>query len=321
MNLQQLEYIIAVDRYRHFAKAAEACFVTQPTLSMMVQKLEEELGVKIFDRARKPVTPTREGAEIIARARELLTKASSLKTFAAELKGEIKGELHMGIIPTLAPYLLPLFLKTFTQKYPHLRIFIREMITTDITDQLKAGKLDIGLLATPLHDQQLLEYPLFYEEFYAYTHDPAKPGKSKMILPREIDIHQLWLLEEGHCMRNQVFDLCELKKKDNEADKLHYEAGSIETLINLVDNSQGITIVPHLATLLLKPSQQKKIREFTNPKPVREISLVTVRDFPRKTLLDNLSAVIRKSIPLSLSRTALKPKQHSIVPVNGTTVT
>lgn len=314
MNFQQLEYILAVDKHRHFAKAAEQCFVTQPTLSMMVQKLEEELGIKIFNRDMKPVEPTKEGQEIIARAKELLAKAGLLKAYAAELKGENNGELHLGIIPTLAPYLLPLFLKSFTEENPALRVFIKEMVTNDIIEKLKTGELDIGILATPLQETQLSEQPLFYEEFYAYISSEKKLPAKKLLLPKEIDLNQLWLLEEGHCMRNQVFNLCELKKKDKRSDGLHYEAGSIETLINLVDKSRGITIVPHLATLLLKPSQQLKLHKFAEPKPVREISLVTIRDFPRKKTLENLRASILQHIPPNM----LRPGKKKIASIETT---
>lgn len=296
MNLQQLEYVLALAEHRHFGRAAEACFVTQPTLSMMVVKLEEELGLRLFDRSKKPVQPTREGELVIAHAREILAGAESLRALAGEIRGEVRGELHLGIIPTLAPYLLPLFLQAFTEQHPHLKVFIKEMVTSDILLKLKDGQLDVGLLATPLHEEGLEEFPLFYEEFFAYSSEPARPGK-KLILPADIHLNKLWLLEEGHCMRNQVFDLCELKKKDLESDRLHYEAGSIETLINLVDNSAGITIVPYLATLLLKPEQKKKLRPFADPKPVREVSLVAVEGFPRKKLLNSLLKQISATVP------------------------
>jgi len=315
MNFQQLEYILAVDKHRHFAKAAEKCFVTQPTLSMMIQKLEEELEIKIFNRDIKPVEPTKEGYEIIRRAKELLTKAGLIKAYAAELKGENKGELHLGIIPTLAPYLLPLFLKSFTEKYPYLKVYIKEMLTNDIIEKLKKGDLDIGLLATPVQEPQLAEQVLFYETFYAYASANNNIPAKKLLLPRELDLNQLWLLEEGHCMRNQVFNLCELKKQDKRSTWLYYEAGSIETLINLVDKSNGITIIPHLATLFIKPFQAKKMYEFADPKPSREISLVTIRDFPRKNLLENLKASILDSIPLSL-RSSLKKKVIGIGNIN-----
>jgi LysR family hydrogen peroxide-inducible transcriptional activator len=296
MNLQQLEYILAVDNYRQFALAAEKSFVTQPTLSMMIKKLEDELGIKIFDRSRQPVTPTREGVEIIKRARQVLAGASHLKEFAKELSGEITGELRLGIIPTLAPYLLPLFIKSFTRKHPSLKIYIREMITNDIIAKVKAGELDMGLLATPLHEPQITEHPLFHEELFAYASRHEHLPKKKYLLPKEIDLHHLWLLEEGHCLRNQVYNLCELKKLQTDSENLHYEAGSIETLINLIDRHEGITIIPYLATLHLKVAQKKNVREFANPKPVREISLVVSESFPRKKLLQHLKDEIKGAI-------------------------
>jgi LysR family hydrogen peroxide-inducible transcriptional activator len=302
MNLQQLEYIVAVEKHRHFAKAADASFVTQPTLSMMIQKLEDELGVKIFDRKKQPVEPTKEGEEIILRAKQVLAEVGYLKEFTAELQGEITGELHLGIIPTLAPYLLPLFLKPFSQKYPHLKIYIKEMVTNDIIAKLKTGDLDMGILATPVHEPQLSEHPLFYEEFFAYASKSEKLGKKKYLAPKEINIEHLWLLEEGHCLRNQVFNLCELKKQEDATDNLHYEAGSIETLINLVDKYEGVTIIPHFATLNLNASQQENVREFAEPKPVREISIVVTKSYPRKKMLQNLKAEIISVIPFEVNR-------------------
>ncbi|CAN5203823.1 hydrogen peroxide-inducible genes activator [soil metagenome] len=297
MNFHQLEYIIAIDTYRHFAKAAEKTFVTQPTLSMMVQKLEEELGIRIFDRSKQPVVPTPEGIEVIIRARQIMADVSRLKEFSRQLKHEISGEMKLAVIPTLAPYLLPLFLKSFAEKYPLLKISIRELVTDEIISSLKNGDTDIGLLATPLKDPRLEEYPVFYEEFFAYTAASEKASKKKYLLPKDIDLSKLWLLEEGHCLRNQVLDLCELKKKDFESDRLHYETGSIETLKNLVDHHQGITILPHLATLDLSKRQKEKIREFAHPKPVREISLVVNKNFHRTTLLDALKNEIERQLP------------------------
>lgn len=297
MNLQQLEYIIAVDQYRHFAKAAEKSFVTQPTLSMMIKKLEEELDMVIFDRGKHPVQPTREGEEVIRRARVMVAEANSLKEFSKELKGEITGELRLGIIPTLAPYLLPLFLGAFSRKFPALSLFVHEMVTDEIIAKTKAGELDMGLLATPLREPQIAEYPLFYEEFFAYASLNEKLPKKKYLLPKEINPSHLWLLEEGHCLRNQVFNLCELKKQTEVAENLHYEAGSIETLINIVDRHHGITIIPQLTVLNLKAAQKKKVREFSDPKPVREISLVALKTFPRKVLLQKLKDEIIKSLP------------------------
>ena len=312
MNLSQLEYIIAVDNNRHFVKAAECCFVTQATLSMMIKKLEDELDVKIFDRNKHPVIPTREGEEILIRARKIVSEINGLGAYARELKEAASGELLLGIIPTLAPYLLPLFLKNFTLKYPNIKLRIKELVTTEIMAKLKNGGLDIGILATPLSDPGIEERPLFYEEFFAYVSKNEKLSAKKYLLPREIYLNNLWLLEEGHCLRNQVFNLCELKKQDIASDNLHYEAGSIETLINLVDKSDGITIVPHLAAKMLKPAQKIKLREFANPKPVREISLVSSTHFPRKKLLDHLAAEIIKVVPPEMLSPA-KKKIASII--------
>jgi LysR family hydrogen peroxide-inducible transcriptional activator len=306
MNLQQLEYIIAVDTHRHFVKAAEKCFVTQATLSVMIKKLEDELGIKIFDRSKQPVTPTKEGEEFIIRIKQVLTEVKRLKDFAKEIKGEVTGELHLGIIPTLAPYLLPLFLKNFIKKHPLLKIFIKEMVTDEIIAHIKSGELDIGLAATPLNETFIKEYPLFYEEFFVYSSQGENLPGRKYLLPQMIDLKRLWLLEEGHCLRSQVLNLCELKKKDSESENLHYEAGSIETLINLVDKYHGITIIPHLAVLNLKPSQKKNVREFANPKPVRERSIIVGNNFARNKLLERLKEEILFRIPI---KTEIKTKK------------
>lgn len=297
MNFAQLEYIVAVDNHRQFSIAAEKCFVTQATLSMMIKKLEEELDVQIFDRSRQPVKPTREGEQVILRARQVLAEANSLKESVKDLRGEISGELHLGIIPTLAPYLLPLFLKSFTEHFPDLQVYIKELVTDEIIEELKTGELDLGLLATPLNEPLIAEHPLFYEEFFAYASRNEKLSRKKYLLPKEIYADHLWLLEEGHCLRTQIFNLCELKYKDPSSKGLHYQAGSIETLINLVDKNDGITIVPYLATQLLKPGQKKNLREFARPKPGREISLVTGKNFPRKKLLEHLRDHIQQAVP------------------------
>ena len=301
MNIQQLEYIIAVDNHRHFAKASEKAFVTQPTLSAMIQKLEEEFSIRIFDRSRQPVIPTSKGQEIILRARRVLAEVNELKNFVSELKGGTSGELSLGIIPTLAPYLLPLFLKSFREKNPGLKLFIKEMVTDEIIACLKTGELDIGLLSTPLHEAGLAEQKLFDEELYAYASACLDLPEKHLLLPEEIDLSHLWLIEEGHCLRNQVFNLCELNKMEIVNENLHYEAGSIETLINLVDAHGGITIIPQLATYHLNPSQKKKLCQFADPKPAREISLVAAKDFQRKKIIDQLRKEIVSNVPIKLN--------------------
>lgn len=310
MNLVQLEYIVAVNESRHFAKAAEKCFVTQPTLSMMIQKLEEELGVKIFDRSKQPVIPTKEGEHIIAYAKTILGDLNRLRGYAKELQGEIAGEFHLAIIPTLAPYLIPLFIKEFTSKFPQLTVHVKELTTEEIIPKLKRREIDAALLATPLTESGLKEHVLFNEEFFIYASKSEPLPKKKYILPDDININHLWLLEEGHCMRNQVYNLCELKKLDAEGSNLLYEAGSIETLIQLVDRQDGITIVPRLSTFSMTAKQKLKLREFASPKPVREISLVTIDSFPRKKIIEMLKTSIISLLPFD--ETAKKMEVVSI---------
>lgn len=309
MNLQQLEYILAVDKQRHFAKAAESVFITQPTLSMMIQKLEEELGVKIFDRKRHPVQPTEEGKAIIERARQILSEVTLLKEHTKSRKHEVSGEVRIGIIPTLAPYLLPLFLDSVLTKYPLLKLKIKELVTGEIISKLNSGEIDIGIMATPVHESALKEHPVFYEEFLAYTSQAEPLAKKKFILPKDIDLSKLWLLEEGHCLRDQIYNLCELKKKDVASDRLHYQAGSLETLKNLVDTNRGITILPYLATIHFGKKHQANLREFATPKPVREVSLVVHQNFPRLKIIEALKAEIEGNLPVhtQLSRKKVVP--------------
>lgn len=297
MNLQQLDYIIAVDTHRHFSEAAKKCFVTQATLSMMIQKLEDELGVKVFDRSKKPVKPTDIGKKIIAQARRIAGEAARIKELIKEEKGEVSGELRIGIIPTLAPYLLPLFLKKFVTDYPAVKLFISEFTTNTIIKRLKAGQLDAGILATPLKDTSIKEQPIFYEKYFLYVND-KEPGFNKQyVLPANIDITRLWLLEEGHCMRSQILNFCELKKQHEVFEQLHYEAGSIETLKNLVEKNFGITIIPELATHNLNSAQKKRLRYFKPPTPVRELSIVTHREYVKDKLIEVLKETILNTIP------------------------
>lgn len=296
MNLQQLEYIIAVERERHFVRAAEKCFVTQATLSMMVKKLEEELGVQLFDRSQQPVKPTREGVEIIELAKKIVAQTRFIKDYARELKEEVSGELRLVIIPTIAPYLLPLFLRPLQQEFPHLKLHIRELISDDIVKALKRGDADVGILATPLNEREIREHPLFYEEFFPYASASELLPKKKYLLPNDINPNHLWLLEEGHCLRDQLLNFCTLKKPEDKANLLRYEVGSIQTLINMVDSNEGITILPKLATERLTLQQQAKLRAFAPPKPAREVSLITVHDFPRKKLLQHLKEIILEAV-------------------------
>jgi LysR family hydrogen peroxide-inducible transcriptional activator len=300
MNFQQLEYIVAVDTYRHFATAAEKCFVTQPTLSMMIHKLEEELGAKIFDRSKQPVATTELGKPIVEQARVILKETARLKELVTEKKGSVDGELKVGIIPTLAPYLLPLFIKSFLKKYPLVRLTIIEVRTETIIEQLKSGVLDVGILVTPLADVQLTEIPLFYEEFVVYAAKNEPVWDKKYVLAEDIDVKHLWLMEEGHCMRSQILNLCELRKQVADHDNFHYEAGSIETLMKMVEANSGVTILPELALQDLSTRQQKMVRFFKDPAPVREVSLAIHRHYVKRTLVNALRDEILRHIPAKM---------------------
>ena len=313
MTFVQLEYIIAVDTWRHFARAAENCFVTQPTLSMQIQKLEEELEVKIFDRSKQPVVPTEAGIVIITRAREIISGRDGLLESVQEQKGIVNGELRLGIIPTVAPYLLPLFIRSFSKKYPAVRLVVHELMTESIISKMKEGKLDAGILVTPLQEAGVNEIVLFYEELMAYVSKKNSVYTKSYILPQDIDPNKLWLLEEGHCFRSQIFNLCELKKMSRHHTNFDYEAGSIETLRRMVELNDGITIIPELATLDMPLKQRQLIRYFKKPAPVREVSLVVHRNFIKKKLIDVLKSEILLTIPEKLR----KKKDGIVVPVNS----
>ncbi|HSK13123.1 MAG TPA: LysR substrate-binding domain-containing protein [Phnomibacter sp.] len=306
MNLQQLEYIVAVDTHRHFVKAAESCYVTQATLSMMIRKLEDELDARIFDRSKQPVVPTDVGKAIIEQARVVLRESKRMEELVQAQKGLLSGHLRVGIIPTLAPYLLPLFLPIFSRHYPQVQLSIIELNTDSIIRQLEGQQLDAAILATPLHQPTLSEQPLFYEQFVAYAAPGSPLMRKKYVLASDIDVHKLWLLEEGHCLRNQVLDLCELKKKESTLYHLDYEAGSIETLKKLVRINDGITIIPELALLDLTEAEMEQIRFFKAPVPVREISLVTYRHFIKERLVAVVKETILMSLPPSIKREADK---------------
>jgi LysR family hydrogen peroxide-inducible transcriptional activator len=297
VNLHQLEYIVAVDNFRHFATAAEKCFVTQPTLSLMIRKLEEELDVQIFDRSRQPVVPTEAGELIIAQARAILSEAGRMKEIVSELRGEIHGEIKLGIIPTLAPYLLPLFLPKFLKDFPGVRVKIFEYTTEEIIDKLKHNILDAGLLATPLGDSAIMENPLFYEQFVVYGSDKESILEKSFVLQEDIDVNKLWLLEEGHCLRAQVLHLCSLRQIEDEDRQLNYEAGSIETLMKMVNANSGITVIPELALRDMEKKELDKVRFFQQPAPVREISLVTYRLFSKRRFIDAICEHILAAVP------------------------
>lgn len=297
MTLVQLEYIIAVDTYRSFVAAAEHCYVTQPTLSMQIQKLEESIGAKIFDRSRQPVVPTEIGEKIIKQARIILNESKKIAELLLESKGEVSGELKIGVIPTVAPYLLPDILTTFLKKYPKLQLQIWEYTTERILQELKLGKLDCGILSTPLHEPGIEETPLYYETFVAYVSEHSPLFQKKMVTTDEIANEKLWLLNEGHCMRGQVLNLCQYKHNQGALGTFAYNTGSVETLKRMVDINGGLTILPEMSILGYDEDQLGQVRYFRTPEPVREISIVTTPNFVKKQAVTALKNEIIALVP------------------------
>lgn len=297
MTIIQLEYIVAVDTYRSFVAAAEKCFVTQPTLSMQVQKLEDTLGVKIFDRSKQPVTPTEIGSDIIAQARILLAENQKIKEIITDRQKELAGELKIGIIPTLAPYILPKIITHFIAKFPQVKLLVWEQTTEQIVHDIKAGLIDCGIMSTPLNETGLTETPLFYENFVAYVSKSSKLAKKNSIRPDDIDMEELWVLNEGHCMREQVLNLCQRRKSTRGFQHFEYNTGSIETLKRMVDQNNGTTILPELALSDLTEKQLDKVRYFKTPEPAREISMVTQKNFIKRRMIEALKAEIMDFVP------------------------
>ncbi|WP_118193706.1 hydrogen peroxide-inducible genes activator [Albibacterium indicum] len=297
MTLIQLEYIIAVDTYKSFVLAAEKSFVTQPTLSMQIQKLEKSLGVRIFDRSKQPIVATDIGAVIINQARSVLKERDKIKELISETQDELGGEIKIGVIPTLAPYLLPKILGSFMEKYPKMKLQIWESTTTKVISELKLGLLDCGILSTPLNDGELIETPLFYESFVAYISENSSLNKSKTVSATELLNEKLWLLNEGHCMRNQVLNICQKKRALNPEQTLEYNTGSVETLKRMVDMNSGVTILPELSILDFNEDELEHVRYFISPEPVREISLVTTQNFLKKKAISFLTKEILEAVP------------------------
>ncbi|MFD1629673.1 hydrogen peroxide-inducible genes activator [Pseudopedobacter beijingensis] len=298
MTIVQLEYIVAVDTYKSFVMAAEKCFVTQPTLSMQVQKLEEVLGVKIFDRTKQPVVATEIGKEIIAQARKTLQESYKINEIINERKDEVSGDLKIGVIPTIAPFLLPKVIGAFMKEYPKVRLSISELTTENIVQKLKNGLLDCGILATPLSENTIIERPVYYENFVCYASEETAAFTKKTLEFQDLNIDELWLLNEGHCLRNQVLNLCKYKKADGQ--HLDYNTGSIETLIRMVDVNKGMTILPELSIQDFSVEQLDKVRYFRTPQPSREVSIVTHTNFIKRKTIDALEKEILNSIPKSM---------------------
>lgn len=295
MTLQQLEYIVAVYRHKHFAKAAENCNVTQPTLSSMVQKLEDELSVKIFDRKTNPITVTPIGQLVVEQAWRTLLRARKIKETVEEEKHSLMGTFRVGILPTIAPYLIPRFLPQLMRKYPEMDIRVAEMKTEDIKRALRHDDIDAGILAQLDDMDDFNVTPLFFEQFFAYVAREDNLFKNKTIKTSDLTEEYLWLLDEGHCFRDQLVKFCHLKAANKS--KKAYSLGSIETFMRIVESGKGVTFIPELATYQFNNHQMELVRPFAIPIPTREIIMLTGKSFIRRTIRNLLTEEIRNAVP------------------------
>jgi len=290
MTITQLNYVLAVAEHLNFTIAAEKCFVTQPTLSMQIQKLEEELEVKIFDRNKKPIQLTEVGKRIVEQAKSIVNEADRIKDIVEQQKGFIGGDFKIGIIPTVMPTLLPMFLKNFIKKYPKINLIIEEHTTDEIINRLQKGQLDAAIAATPLNIPELKEIVMYYEPFVGYF--PAEfRGSLQQLTPDDLNINDILLLQDGHCFTNGILNICKASKLDPNR-RFELTSGSFETLIGLANEGLGVTLLPYLHTLHLSDADRKNVVEFADPKPSREVSLI----FPKTELKIHIIDALRQTI-------------------------
>ena len=308
MTLTQLQYTIAVAEEGNFTQAAEKCFVTQPTLSMQVQKLEDELGIKLFNRNTKPITLTTIGEKIIDQAKMILKEANRMEDIVSTEKGFVGGNFRLGIIPTVMPTLLPMFLNTFIKKFPKVNLKIEELNTAAIIEELKNGKLDAGIAATPLDDVKIIEKPLYYEPFVGYIPEPHPLSKLKTLALSDLEKMDVLVLEDGHCFRDHVLKICQTP---NFSHTFNLKSGSFETLIHLANDGLGMTLLPYRQTRNLTPQNAKNLRSFESPEPAREISLIYSKSQLKLPIIESLSATIE-----SLMRGAIKFDNIKVVTPN-----
>lgn len=298
MTLQQMEYIVAVYRVRHFAKAAEMCGVTQPTLSAMIQKLEKELGVKIFERSSQQVTPTAIGKLVVEQAWKVISRANKIKDIIAEKEHSLSGTFKIGILPTIAPYLLPRFFTKLEKQNPDIDFHIIEMKTAEIKKALTRGEIDAAI-AVRLDELEIYEQTsIYYEQFIAYVAKNDPLFSHENIKTSDLNNEFLWLLDEGHCFRDQLVKFCNLKSATESKSK--YSLGSIETFMRMVESGQGVTFIPELALSQLSESQKELVRPFALPIPVRDVVLLTTKNFVRHSIANLIVDSIKKNVPQSM---------------------
>lgn len=299
MTITQLQYVLAVAEYQNFTLAAEKSFVTQPTLSMQVQKLEDELNVLLFDRSKKPITITEVGKKIVAQAKNIVNEAERIKDIVDQEKGYIGGEYTLGIIPTVMPTLLPMFLKTFVNKYPKVNLIIKEQGTENLIRNIQDGHIDAGIAATPLEIEFIKERPLYYEPFVGYVPKNHRLGHLEKLRPEDLEAGNILLLEDGHCFREGVLNLC-ASSKNNKNEHFQLQSGSFETLVNLSNEGLGMTLLPYLNTLELDDRKKLNLKYFNSPPPAREVSLIYHKNELKiqitEALRDVISGIVRGAI-------------------------
>ena len=295
MTLQQLEYVMAISKIGNFAKAADLCKVTQPTLSTMVQKLEDELGVKIFDRSHQPIRPTSIGKLVIEQARMTLEQAGRIKEVVAEARTTMSGTFRIGILPTIAPYLLPKFFPLMRKRYPNLDLRIIEMKTADIKHAIPASEIDAGIVALLPGMDEFRQTSLFYEQFYAYVSEGSKLFEKEVIRTSDLEGNELWLLDEGHCFRDQLLRFCQLKSA--QMSQTTFRLGTLETFMRIVESGRGLTVIPALAVEQLSEPRRRLVRPFAIPCPTRHIGLLSNHDCIRQSVIEAISKEIRESVP------------------------
>jgi LysR family hydrogen peroxide-inducible transcriptional activator len=302
MTITQLKYVLSVAEYQNFTVAAEHSFVTQPTLSMQIQKLEDELGVKIFNRSKKPIELTEVGKKIVEQAKVIVDESNRILDIVHQQKGYIGGQFKLGIIPTVMPTLLPMFLQNFTKKHPKVKLIIEELTTDEIIRKLTDGHIDAAIAATPLENEAIKERPLYYEPFVGFIPQNHRLFNNKYITSDELEIEDILLLEDGHCFKDSILNLCRNHKIDNKKG-FQLESGSFDTLIKLSKEGLGMTLLPYLHTLDLNDLDKTHLREFKSPPPARELSLIYHKSQLKMQLIEALQktidGVIRGAISFS----------------------
>ena len=295
MTITQLKYALAVAEYKNFTVASEHCFVTQPTLSMQIQKLEDELDTKIFNRNKKPIQLTDIGVKIIEQAKIIVDESNRINDIVDQQKGYIGGDFRLGIIPTIMPTLLPIFLKTFIKRYPKVNLKIEELTTEEIVKKLTDGHIDVAIAATPLENNLISERVLYYEPFIGFVPKEHRLFKEKKLEVENLDIDDILLLEDGHCFKESIINLC--GALGTRASNFQLHSGSFDTMVKLSKEGLGMTLLPYLQTLDLNASDKEYLREFKDPAPAREVSLVYHKSQLKIQLIEalktSIDAVIR----------------------------